>query len=234
MVENNRKMLVFDIDGTLCDLNRGVDERLTKILSRLSQTHTVVFASGKPVGYVAGFVRQLNLHSAVLVGENGGTTMFSHTFPPIDYLQIDVPSAVLKLFDTIRNGYVDEFGTAIWFQPNDVNLTIFPVKNTSVADVHRYAKQYESGAIDIYYHSDCVDFVPKGFDKGTAIEALLEKLDYGKQDLYVFGDGDNDRSMLVKTDNSVVVNNKAMNAMIHVNGYSELANYLEETFEMYP
>lgn len=227
---NNRKLLVFDIDGTLCDINTGVNERLAKVLVRLSQEHTVVLASGKPVGYIAGFVRQLNLHRCILVGENGGTTMFSHTFPPTCYHQIEVPSTVRKLFQTIRNEYIETFATAVWFQPNDVNLTVFPISVTQIVDIHKHAQKYEGSSIDVYYHKDSVDFIPKGFDKGTAIDVLLEKLAFDRSDLYVFGDGENDYSMLRKTDNSVAVNNKKMKAKTHVSGFNELVNYLNKEF----
>ncbi len=234
MVEEmkNNKLLIFDIDGTLCDINKPINSQLVNTLQKVSQEHQVILASGKPFGYIAGLIRQLGLHECMAIGENGGTIMYSATFPPESYYQIDVTQTVQEIFIEIKKGYSQHFKQSIWFQPNDVNLTIFPINIEDINQIHDFAKQFENDDINIYYHKDSVDFTPKGFDKGTAIDILLKKLNYSTEDLYVFGDGSNDLPMLVKTKNSFLIKSRINNfkPKQYFKNYSELEAYLRHDF----
>jgi HAD superfamily hydrolase (TIGR01484 family) len=165
-VQQIKKLLIFDIDGTLCNINKSIPNFLLKTLQKVSKEHQIVLASGKPFGYIAGFIRQLGLHNCIVIGENGGTIMYSAIFPPSSYYQIEIPKEVEDIFATIKRSFKKEFSKNIWFQPNDVNLTIFPLKIDNIKQIHKFAKQFESDKINTYYHKDSVDFTPKGFDKG--------------------------------------------------------------------
>ena len=224
-----KKILIFDIDGTLCDINKPVPSYLLEILQKVSKKHQVVLASGKPFGYIAGLIRQLGLHDCMAIGENGGTIMYSATFPPTSYYQIEVSSKVQKIFFEIKQQYSKKFGRSIWFQPNDVNLTVFPLDIENIEQIHSFAKQFEYDEINIYYHKDSVDFAPKGFDKGKAVDILLQKLNIDRDNLYAFGDGSNDLPMLVKTKNSFLINAKldGFEPKEYLRDYKALASYLE-------
>ncbi len=225
----NKKLLIFDIDGTLCDINKPINQDLKDTLVEVSKQHQVVLASGKPFGYIAGFIRQLGLHDCIVIGENGATIMYSASFPPNDYYKIDVSKEVLDYFYAIKTQFSDEFNTTIWFQPNEVNLTVFPINILDIEKVHSFAKQFEHPNINIYYHKDSVDFTPKGFDKGTAVDILLKKFDLNEEDLYIFGDGDNDLPMLLKTKNSFLVNSKLKDfePKEYFDSYDKLAIFLK-------
>lgn len=227
-----KNILIFDIDGTLCDINQPINSRLLSTLKNVSQHHQIVLASGKPFGYIAGFIRQLGLKDCIVIGENGGTIMYSATFPPKAYYQIKVSNEVEKIFYTIRKSYTQEFSQSIWFQPNDVNLTVFPIDISDIDKIHQFAKQFESDIINTYYHKDSVDFTPKGFDKGTAVDILCKQLGYSADNLYIFGDGSNDIPMLLKTKNAYSVGrnfNEISIKKVFLN-YTELSKYLENHF----
>ncbi len=228
----DKKLLIFDIDGTLCDINRPIGAELLATLQALSTHHRIVLASGKPFGYIAGLIRQLGLAECMVIGENGGTLMYSAAFPPKSYYQIDVPEAVQVRFLEIRRSFSAAFGTSIWFQPNDVNLTVFPVDIADIPKIHDFAKQFENGDMNTYYHKDSVDFTPKGFDKGTAVDILLESTGVAKEELYVFGDGSNDLPMLLKTNNAFLVNSslKGFVPKERFKDYDALNRYLQRTF----
>ena len=230
-----KSLLIFDIDGTLCDINQPIPNYLLETLQQLSKQHQVVLASGKPFGYIAGLIRQLGLDNCMAIGENGGTIMYSATFPPTDYYQIEVTDEVQKIFFEIKQHYSKKFGQSIWFQPNDVNLTVFPLDIKNIKEIHSFAKQFESESINTYYHRDSVDFTPKGFDKGIAVNILLEKLDVDRENLYVFGDGSNDLPMLLKTDNSYLINAKleGFEPKEYFDGYDDLADFLKVNFLHY-
>lgn len=224
-----KKLLIFDIDGTLCDINQPVPNHLLETLQEVSKKHQVVLASGKPFGYIAGLIRQLGLHNCMAIGENGGTIMYSATFPPTAYYQIEVSTEVQKIFFEIKQQYSKKFGQSIWFQPNDVNLTVFPLDIEDIEEIHNFAKQFECDDINTYYHKDSVDFTPKGFDKGIAVDILLKELNINKDNLYAFGDGSNDLPMLVKTKNSFLINAKldGFEPKEYFLDYNALANYLK-------
>ena len=158
--EQFKKFLIFDIDGTLCDINQPVSNCLVETLQEVSKIHQVVLASGKPFGYIAGLIRQLGLHNCMAIGENGGTIMYSATFPPTSYYQIEVSTEVQNIFFEIKQQYSKKFGRSIWFQPNDVNLTVFPINIKDINAIHKFAKQFECNDINTYYHKDSVDFTP--------------------------------------------------------------------------
>ena len=227
-----KKLLIFDIDGTLCDINKPINSELLHTLQKVSKQHQVVLASGKPFGYIAGLIRQLDLNNCMAIGENGGTIMYGATFPPKAYYQIEISQTVQELFFTIKKEYSKQFKQTIWFQPNDVNLTVFPLDINEIDKVHAFSKQFKNNAINIYHHKDSVDFTAQGFDKGTAVDILLEKLEFSADDLYVFGDGSNDLPMLLKTENSFLINAKlgGFEAKKYFQDYNELAKYINTNF----
>jgi len=226
------KLLIFDIDGTLCDINKPVDSKLVKTLQDISEKYQIVLASGKPFGYIAGFIRQLGLSNCIIIGENGATIMYSATFPPKSYYQIEINDSIEKLFLEIKQQFSKKFKQSIWFQPNAVNLTVFPIDIKDIEKIHQFAQKFENNKINTYYHKDSVDFTPKGFDKGIAVDILLNKLNYSPENLYIFGDGSNDLPMLKKTKNSFLVNFKIENfePKKYFNNYKELEIYLRNKF----
>ncbi len=230
--EPYKKILIFDVDGTLCDINKPINKELVTALQRIDKKDILVLASGKPFGYLAGFARQLALENCIIVGENGATINYSATFPPVSYYHIDISNKTIEIFSHIKNTFKSKFKNKIWFQPNDINLTIFPINIEDIEEVHSFAKQFEAEDIHTYYHKDSVDFTPKGFNKGTAVDILLKKFNISKQDLYVFGDGTNDLPMLTKTPNAYLVNSKLENfePKKTFNNYEELTNFLNMNF----
>ncbi len=204
------KLLIFDIDGTLCQINQPVHTELAQTLCALSTGNTIALASGKPFGYIAGFCRQLGLADALVIGENGATLMMNAAFPPKDFYKIPMDINTKKLFVAIRDEFEEEFGSDIWFQPNEVNLTVFPIDVNDISKIHDFAKKYESHNIKIYYHKDSVDFTPIGFDKGTAIDELLKVMFFPKENIYIFGDGSNDIPMFSKGGNIITIGNETL------------------------
>ncbi|MBO7342204.1 MAG: HAD hydrolase family protein, partial [Clostridia bacterium] len=71
------KLLVFDLDGTLAPLGKGASAPTKQALGALERAgYRICVCSGKPLYYLCGFVRQLDLADPVLVGENGGALQF--------------------------------------------------------------------------------------------------------------------------------------------------------------
>lgn len=200
-------ILAFDIDGTLCQINEPVESQMQKILQRLSMKHRIVLASGKPASYIVGLCRQLGLKNASVIGENGGSVMSSAQFPPEWFNKYEPPIAAKEKLEDIKNSIIDNFGETVWFQPNQVNLTVFPLEEKNISSLHDYAKTFGHEGLTIYYHKDSVDFVPVGFDKRTALTKLLDYLGENNQNLVAFGDGSNDIPMFELAAKSYIVGN---------------------------
>nr|VFK42547.1 MAG: hypothetical protein BECKSD772F_GA0070984_11241 [Candidatus Kentron sp. SD]VFK48519.1 MAG: hypothetical protein BECKSD772E_GA0070983_11291 [Candidatus Kentron sp. SD]VFK79413.1 MAG: hypothetical protein BECKSD772D_GA0070982_104817 [Candidatus Kentron sp. SD] len=223
-------LLIFDVDGTLCEINKSVDKELEEVLQFISRKDIIALASGKPFGYLAGFCRQLGLPDAVIIGENGGTLMYNATFPPKNYYKVEVSPEVKNILSAIKNNYESEFKSRIWFQPNEVILTVFPIDIKDISLIHSMANRFKNDFLDIYCHADSADFVPKGFDKGTAIDEFLKNRSFDRSDIYVFGDGENDIPMFRKSDNIITIGNEALFRnfnSIKLDSIEELKGYLK-------
>lgn len=75
----------------------------------------------------------------------------------------------------------------------------------------RFREKYESVLLPTDSGNGWLDFVPKGSSKGTAVSYLLEHLKITPDEVMIFGDHENDISMLKLTDNSYI--------MAHSNDY---------------
>ena len=66
------KLIVFDLDGTLAALGKGIAPQSIAALRRLEDAGArIAICSGKPTYYLCGLMRQVELRAPVIVGENG-------------------------------------------------------------------------------------------------------------------------------------------------------------------
>ncbi|WP_022851873.1 HAD family hydrolase [Limisalsivibrio acetivorans] len=229
-----KKLLVFDIDGTLCEINSPAPYSTSEILRKLSKKHYLAVASGKPACYISGLVRQLGIPEAAIIGENGGTVSVDGYFPPSDQYIAPVSEETKNRLELIKTAYISKFGNKCWIQPNVTNITMFPFDMGLIGQFHDLARTLESETILAYYHSDCVDFVPKGTNKGTGVAVLAEKFGLSETDIWVFGDGANDFEMFRYAGNTVCVGNNdelAKHADHRVESPDHMAEFLEERFQ---
>lgn len=63
------KLLVFDLDGTLAQRAKGIGyEDIQKLKELEKSDYRIAICSGKPICYLCGFARQLELENPVLIG----------------------------------------------------------------------------------------------------------------------------------------------------------------------
>lgn len=232
----SKSLFVFDIDGTLCPINKPIGLRMNSILCKITRNNYLALASGKPFGYIAGFCRQLGLDNAIIIGENGGSLMLDARFPPKKYYNATLSVDLRKLFSKIRNDFEIAFGNRIWFQPNDVNLTIFPIDINDIGRIHDKAKEFSSKEMQTYFHKDSVDFVPLGVDKGVALERIMTILDIKKENVYAFGDGHNDIPMFEKAGHIITVGDLELTLKVErvVASIDEIEQLLEQLIVQQP
>ena len=61
------KIYVFDLDDTLAQVGKQAENATVEKLKQLNGK--IAVCSGKPVYYLCGFMRQLGIYDAVLIGE---------------------------------------------------------------------------------------------------------------------------------------------------------------------
>jgi HAD superfamily hydrolase (TIGR01484 family) len=77
------KLLVFDLDGTLAEIGKGMLPEDVAEFHRLERCgYRIAICSSKPVCYLCGFMRQVGLKDPILIGENGAVFQFGVELPP--------------------------------------------------------------------------------------------------------------------------------------------------------
>ena len=225
-----KKLYVFDLDNTLCALGAPIMEETVQALRALERGgNLIAVCSGKPTYYLCGLMRQVGLAAPILVGENGGVIQFGVDLPPQKFYIVTEKKETLSFFRKTRELLEEKYGDAVWFQPNEAMLTVFP-KDLSLFDALKedLAPARALGC-KIYRFCDCFDVVPDDVDKGRGLSFLAEHLGMSAHDVVAVGDGENDYPMFAFAGTSVGIGLKdKKRAQINVETIDEaLARLLE-------
>lgn len=206
------KLLAFDIDNTLASINEPI---LPKTVSRLKELEEsgikIAFVSGKPAIYLSGLARQTGLKDPIIIGENGLNIYYGCAVPPLKIIDADVDRETHEILHSIKNDIIRRLGDKIWFQPNAVSVTAFPMAWEDMYLLKEMmAELFQNETVAeklVYYtHLDSIDIAPKKVNKGSALSKLLEIEGWGKQDVIAVGDGENDIPMFEQAGFSIGVN----------------------------
>lgn len=189
------RLLVFDLDGTLAELGKGIEEHHVAMLQELeNRGMRIALCSGKPTYYLCGFMRQVGLKAPILVGENGAVIQFGIDLPPVRYARVpyerEADHSLLRIREAIELRFPH-----IWFQPNEVALTPFPRTEEEFDWIQRLLDQNQFPGVDVYRHCDSFDLVPAGVDKYAGLRYLGRILGVSAEDTIAVGDGVNDYPM---------------------------------------
>lgn len=202
------KLAVFDLDNTLAKLGKGITQADICLLKQLETCGVrIAICSGKPIYYLCGFMRQIELKKPILVGENGSIIQFGVDLPPKQYYVLDYSEDARISINFIKNR-IDEVIPGMWYQPNEVALTPFP-KSKEEFDVVATLIDQNSDMlkdIEIYRHIDSFDIVPAGISKYTGLDFLGKLLCITREETVAFGDGVNDYPMFSYAGLSIGVN----------------------------
>jgi len=205
------RLLAIDLDGTLAKPNAPISDSVLSFIKALELNGVLIaLVSGKPAMYLSGLVRQLGLKKPILVGENGAEIYCSGTFPPRKTLTREPASPCAHA--QIASHLTSKFGAKIWLQPNTVNLTIFPYDPQDIDvlcdEIRRYIAdtlKCDKCGSSIYVHSDSVELVPIGIDKGTALRTIQELENIVKAETISIGDAPNDIAMLNESGHAFLI-----------------------------
>ncbi len=204
------KLIVFDLDGTLAALGKGIEPEDLACLRALEDAGArIAVCSGKPAYYLCGFMRQVGLKAPILVGENGAVIQMGVDLPPRDYFVALYSDAAKRSIRLLRDA-LERDVPGMWYQPNEVGLTPFPRDETEFAAVQRVidALAPELRDVIIYRHCDSFDITPEGITKKSGLARLGALLSVSAEETIAVGDGVNDYPMFEYAGLSVGVNVK--------------------------
>ena len=191
------RLIVFDLDGTLAALGKGIEPDDVNTLRRLEAAGArIAICSGKPTYYLCGLMRQVGLRAPVLVGENGAVIQLGVDLPPRDYFVAPYSAAAKQSIRLLADALSAEV-PGMWYQPNEVGLTPFP-RDTAEFDavqrvIDRLAPQMQD--VIVYRHCDSFDITPDGITKKTGLARLGGLLGIPAEETACVGDGVNDYPM---------------------------------------
>ena len=191
------RLIVFDLDGTLAALGKGIEPDDVNTLRRLEAAGArIAICSGTPTYYLCGLMRQVGLRAPVLVGENGAVIQLGVNLPPRDYFVAPYSDAAKRSIRLLADALSAEV-PGMWYQPNEVGLTPFPRDAAEFDAVQRVIDRLAPQMQDVivYRHCDSFDITPDGITKKTGLARLGGLLGIPAEETACVGDGVNDYPM---------------------------------------
>lgn len=204
------KLLAFDIDNTLAEINKPIlSETRQQLIAFEKKGVKIAFVSGKPSIYISGMVRQVGLESPIIIGENGLSIYYGCSVPPSHVINCAYSNKDRELLLSVKAMIMEHFGEDVWFQPNEVSVTAFP-KNIEMSELREvvlaiFEDEKILETLVYYQHSDSIDIAPKQVNKGNAIQQLLDYEGWTSEHIIGIGDGENDIPLFEKSGRSIGV-----------------------------
>lgn len=212
-----KKILFFDIDGTLYNTSKKLPQATREAIQQARQNgHEIAIATGRSPYFLANVARELDVDS--YVSFNGQYVVYkgqliSHNPLPLDVMEHmvtlayeqDSPLVFLddeKMSSTINTHEVKVSMDSLFYPMPTVHPEAFTLK--PIYQMLLYAdttkEQYFRAAFPelhfIRWHDYSLDVINKGVSKAYGIEQFLQHTDFDAKDVVVFGDGLNDCEML--------------------------------------
>ncbi|MBQ7244190.1 MAG: HAD family phosphatase [Bacilli bacterium] len=221
-------IIALDLDGTLLDAEGKYSLSTRDYLrKKVEEGFTIVLATGRPPRSLLPIYEDIRCNGPVIA--YNGTLVYNPKdpcFPRID--RTFSKSAILRIYEktkTYVDSYMFESADTIYSSPHDPWLgKYFPFEGMKLVegdiasilkeDVYtalfhciepynaalKTACEEEDGiAWRSWSNCDYSELFIPGMDKGHALSYIIQKLGVPKEDVYAFGDAENDISMLLES-----------------------------------
>ncbi|WP_342507268.1 Cof-type HAD-IIB family hydrolase [Sporosarcina sp. FSL K6-2383] len=223
-----KKIIFFDIDGTLYDHDKKLPASTKKALLQLQEKgHEVAIATGRAPFMFEDLLEELGIET--FVSYNGQYVVFKGE--PIYKNALDA-EALLRLTDVaaerehpivymdhedMKTNTLDHEHILAGIQ--SLKISHFPAHDPAFHEGRElyqsllfcqdpedkeYEKQFPEFDF-IRWHPFAVDIVPAGGSKARGIQKVIDRLNIAPENIYAFGDGLNDVEMLKTVANSVAM-----------------------------
>ena len=232
---SNRKLIFFDIDGTLYNSDKVVPAEAKKAVRQLKEDgHIVAIATGRGPFMYKKLREELGIET--YISYNGQYIVFEGQViydNPIESSTLEKLSAQAHS-NNHPVAFCDEKDLRVSTKEHEhVKAGIGSLKlDFEVSEDKAYfednaiyqsllfcteeeEREYTASYDDVYFlrwHEFCMDVIPAGGSKAEGIKTLLDKMNIDIKDTYAFGDGPNDVEMLELIENSVAMGNGVQEA----------------------
>ena len=224
---NPIKIIFFDIDGTLIDMNtKQISTKMLETLKSLKENNIkICIATGRTpraLPHFEGieFDAYLTFNGSYCFAKNH--TIFSnpiHTTDVHTFIQnasdIHRPLALATKDNLIANGKDDDLVEYFSFAKLEVNVSdeFDKIANDEIYQIMLGCRENDYPVLmQNIQHSKitawwnrAIDIIPADGGKGTGIEKMLEYYHLDKSEAMAFGDGNNDAPMLLYCPNSIIM-----------------------------
>lgn len=231
---SNKKILFFDIDGTLLsEISHSIPESTIIALEKAKENgHLIFINTGRPFSSIDKCIKKLKPDGYVC---GCGTYIVYHNKELLSFTLS--PKCCIEIRDLIRRTKVEgilEGKDTIYFDTtikhpalkeikkrfqntpdfkisnfDDPNLSFekFTIWFNKYSDINTFKKYINNDFNYIVRAKDFGEIVPKGYSKATGIQFLLDYFNIDKDNTYVFGDSFNDVAMLEYVKHAIVMGN---------------------------
>ena len=229
----NKKILFFDIDGTILTADHMIPQSAREALLAVQQAgHVLVINTGRPYRHIEPQIRSFGFNGYVCAigghifidGREILYKSFTHD-ESAEIRNVGYECGMDMLFESERGIWMDDRCTSAfarrefaWLESigvpgytdterEDFSFDKFVCWPTEHADRERFINRFSDRLNFIYRENSMLEVVHKGLSKAKGMRIVMEALGFSAADSYAFGDGANDLPMLREAGTSVLMGN---------------------------
>ena len=227
-----KKVLFFDIDGTLLNSELKIPEGVKRELKRLNEAGYYLFvASGRPLSFISNQIIEAGFNGFVLC--NGAHVELNHEIIYENRIPYEKVNDLMNLLENVDCEYDFETATDCYIDPSykdfieffkvcDIRHEKLIISFDKEEVMHRTLKIEISAKKD---HDKIIEYIADKFyfdhhgtansfeicaldtSKATGVQKVLEHLNIDKEHSYAFGDGLNDLEMIKYAGHGIAMKN---------------------------
>ncbi len=225
----NKKLFIFDIDGTVLDDSKNIPVKTKQAIKRLSETHEVAIATGRNRSMAIEVIEELEISNYIVC--NGAAAYYDHEAIYKNSLEESELEELISLADQHDHQIVYETVDELRRRsevPNSrmekgMEFVGFPVpaydkdfyKRHSLVQCLLFISEEEmevyQGKFDhfrfVRWYNNGTDVLPSDGSKFLTIKILAQHLGIPLKDVVAFGDGMNDIEMIKNVGLGVAMGN---------------------------
>ena len=230
----DKKIIFFDIDGTLIDEKTDtIPESTKEALKKAKENgHFIFINTGRPIseintrikelqfdGYVCGCGTYIELHNKELMFKSLGTSLSKKIVSKLRKCNIDGilegkkdiyynENSLSEEVVRIKKFHMKEgfYSGTTWDDPY-IDFDKLVIWITENSDFDSFHEEFKDVFDFIKRDIDFYELAPIGFSKASGIKFLMDYLDIPLENTYAIGDSTNDLSMLEYVENSIAMGN---------------------------